>query len=1486
MRLPLPLTKAAALSLCTIIAALPVTNLAVAQTTKESKDTFIVRRANPDKPGQHEEFQVKSDGELMMLAGERVFTSSQVEFLAENQGSGPIEQPTQPREKAEGIIIELNEPALAEVYADIVRFKKTPSLGISNLSVDETEILNEHRTLAVEQQDFVLNRLSSLSANNGISAQGLAPDQTQRFHTAVNALVLHNASLQEVQNAVKNDPELSDKIKRVVPNQAVYASLDTSVPLIDAPAVWERLSSKGVALDGTGVRIGIVDTGVDYTHPDLGGCFGPGCKVAGGYDLVNGDSNPMDDHGHGTHCAATAAGNGGYVDSAGNVTPVRGVAPGATLYAYKVLNDYGTGSGANVIGGLERCADPNRDGDLSDHLDVCSLSLGGSGDPDDLISQAADATSRAGVVVVTAAGNAGPAEGTIGSPGTSRLAITVAATCKPNDTSSYCSNGAVASFSSRGPIPDFPDVQKPDIAAPGVRICAARFASYQTGKECLGGTRIAISGTSMATPHVAGVAALLKQAHPEASPEQVKSAIKVSATDLGLSPNTQGAGLVNAFDALTSLGIPSSIAKLSEGAIRFDITPTSSVVTASREVRVTSLADTPLEFVPSFTTQRAGISADITPERATINPGETVSFNLQLEVKVTEIPSNSPWNGRLRFTTTAGLVETGIYGVIRDRLVADIKSFDLGVKNGFDLSWKESLKLRLTNQLSDASTSYQVSTSCCGVNNKLTSNGIRTSVGASWIEIPPGGTVELPITVEATGFNSGNDRYMGTITLASSQQTLTIPVTFFKGWELGITHENGTSRHLDTIIHTKRSALSLLSAPDGVRKSILLDRPGPWQIDSVFEPRSIDSARDFVFKQNIALLQTSTDITIRASEARQKIEMKFLGPQGEPIKNGLWYVAPYNSLGEANFGVFNKSRGFTFRINEFAPNIVIASSAYDVNDSTIRAWQGLLVGDSSSNDMEIGGEPFVTKSVSLPSSGSANDPTNLEAFAFAHRSVGIKLGGTDAIVPYGKTATLHVSANRSITPDSPDFRFFPSTRLGTIPSKGPTFGSHVKVSSAGAFAGLLSPNLPNLPIDDFYHQIGVPAGYDDNIALGAGPEANIGTWNNPPDAIPIFQPAFGPQNMYLSAGGSYTSNHYAADRQIQFTLLRNGALFNSGSISSDFKMLPGLNAPNMPPGDYYLKLERQLTINGVRTKSTAENSFRLFSFADQLLKPVDQNPPSLKHLMLVSNELVQNTIDPLLTNTLYFDLDPRAGLLKRAERNAPYYYETMPDELRSVSLEQSADGIAWSSVSIDTISEGQYRADLPILESTQLYSYRISALDLEGNTFKYTFQIPVGQALVVPTPTPEPTATSSPPENTGDLTRPLPSPKARLRSNRLQILLPPLTAINLDYERSLAKNWLQARNISDDQKKKITDIPNWKAKCLINLSSQRKVRTIKVSGLRYKKQRVIEAGKAPPSKSRIRFNYSCNFSLGVPQKVYFGTTRRSPQIWFSRSASR
>ena len=317
-------------------------------------------------------------------------------------------------------------------------------------------------------------------------------------------------------------------VKRVVADLSVHALADSAnITVINAPKVWSTLGSRG-----KGVTVAIIDTGIDYMHPALGGGFGPGFKVIGGWDFVNNDADPFDDAGHGTHVAGIVAGQ---ADAINGVSPaITGVAPEVSLVAYKVLGANGSGNDSNIIAAIERAADPNGDGNTVDHVDVANMSLGGSGNPDDPMSTAVDNATIAGITFCIAAGNSGnngSAFHTIGSPGTARSAITVGA----SDLTDH-----ITGFSSRGP--NMKNIAiKPDVVAPGLSI----ISSYP------GNRYASLSGTSMASPHVAGAAALLKSLHHDWSPAQIKLALMNNTTLVQDDIMATGAGRIDAYAAAT-----------------------------------------------------------------------------------------------------------------------------------------------------------------------------------------------------------------------------------------------------------------------------------------------------------------------------------------------------------------------------------------------------------------------------------------------------------------------------------------------------------------------------------------------------------------------------------------------------------------------------------------------------------------------------------------------------------------------------------------------------------------------------------------------------------------------------------------------------------------------------------------------------------------------------------------------------------------------
>lgn len=271
---------------------------------------------------------------------------------------------------------------------------------------------------------------------------------------------------------------------------------------INADLVWGSNTNTG-----TGVSVAIIDTGIDQDHPDLA------ANIKGGQNFVviRGRIDPTkwdDDNGHGTHVAGIIAG----VD---NEIGVIGVAPGASLYAVKVLNSSGSGYVSDIILGIQWA--------ITNGMQVINMSLGSSSDVSSLHT-ACDAAYAAGIVVVAAAGNSGDTnpDNDVIYPARYDSVIAVAATDGNNTRASWSSDG--------------PEVS---VAAPGVSI-------YSTYK---GGGYASLSGTSMASPHVAGTVALMLKAN--VAPARVREKLQTTALDLGAagSDNYYGWGLVDAYKA-------------------------------------------------------------------------------------------------------------------------------------------------------------------------------------------------------------------------------------------------------------------------------------------------------------------------------------------------------------------------------------------------------------------------------------------------------------------------------------------------------------------------------------------------------------------------------------------------------------------------------------------------------------------------------------------------------------------------------------------------------------------------------------------------------------------------------------------------------------------------------------------------------------------------------------------------------------------------
>ncbi|GAA2550962.1 MULTISPECIES: S8 family peptidase [Streptomyces] len=320
----------------------------------------------------------------------------------------------------------------------------------------------------------------------------------------------------ELWDAVTDGNRTASGIAHVWLDGVRRASLDTSVGQIGTPKAWSA------GYDGKGVRIAVLDTGVDATHPDLKG------QVTASKNFTTAP-NAGDKVGHGTHVAAIAAGTG-----AKSKGTYKGVAPGAKILNGKVLDDSGFGDDSGILAGMEWA--------VAQGADVVNMSLGGmdTAEVDPLEAAVNKLSAEKGVLFAIAAGNEGPES--IGSPGSADAALTVGAVDDKDK---------LADFTSTGPrVGD--GAIKPDVTAPGVDITAASAKgndiAQEVGEKPAG--YMTISGTSMATPHVAGAAAILKQQHPEWTSTELKGALTGSTKGGKYTPFEQGSGRVQVDRAI------------------------------------------------------------------------------------------------------------------------------------------------------------------------------------------------------------------------------------------------------------------------------------------------------------------------------------------------------------------------------------------------------------------------------------------------------------------------------------------------------------------------------------------------------------------------------------------------------------------------------------------------------------------------------------------------------------------------------------------------------------------------------------------------------------------------------------------------------------------------------------------------------------------------------------------------------------------------
>jgi subtilisin family serine protease len=409
--------------------------------------------------------------------------------------------------------------------------------GASLGGIEEKDVVGELKKQAAQSQKNVVEFLKTKGA------------------IVLNTFWLTNAILADVPVGLLDEFISFTKVERLFENFKITIPEpleEESLPgILSATYTWglEKIGAPGVwdmGITGSGVRVAVLDTGVDISHPDLAGKMwtdnAEDPTYPGGWiefdsygDIIVG-STPHDTHGHGTHTSGTVLGG----DASGIAI---GVAPEAWLM-HGLVVPWGSGTWAQIIAGMEWAIDPfdQYGGQAGEPADVISMSLGAAGYYDAFIEPVQN-IKAAGIVLSASIGNDG--EGISGSPGNVYDAFGIGAT-DIEDLVAYFSGGEVVDWPASHPEPYI----KPDFSAPGVGV----YSSIPGGYDYY-------QGTSMAAPHVAGTVALMLQGNPELTVEDVYGALQDTAVDLGDEgqDTRYGWGRIDAFEAVSLVTLDSGI---------------------------------------------------------------------------------------------------------------------------------------------------------------------------------------------------------------------------------------------------------------------------------------------------------------------------------------------------------------------------------------------------------------------------------------------------------------------------------------------------------------------------------------------------------------------------------------------------------------------------------------------------------------------------------------------------------------------------------------------------------------------------------------------------------------------------------------------------------------------------------------------------------------------------------------------------------------
>ncbi|WP_328990118.1 S8 family serine peptidase [Kribbella sp. NBC_01245] len=645
----------------------------------------------------------------------------------------------------------------------------TPAAAVKDVASGKLDrTLFDVTTLIAEQRDdahsktlpVIIRYAGSRASAVGRAKQAAIPGAAKtRVLTSIGARAASVRKTTTFWESVTPDGRVASTIQRVSLDRRVTASIDQSVAQIGAPAAWQR------GLTGKGVKVAVLDTGLDATHPDLAD------RIVASQNFSE-SADTVDRVGHGTHVASTVAGTG-----AASNGKYRGVAPDAELLNGKVLDDDGFGSFAGIIAGMEWA--------VAQGADVVNLSLGSQepSDGTDDLSQAVNRLSTDTLFVVAAGNCFFPAPGSISSPAAADQALAVG---------NMQRDGGLNPGSCRGPRKG-DHALKPEISAPGTGIVAARAAEGTIGNP-VDEHYTTLSGTSMATPHVAGTAALIAQAHPDWKADKLRARL-ISTADPqdGSSVTEQGAGRVDADQASTS-DVTVDAGELELGVLAWPY-PAKDLVT--RELTYTNPGDAPITLQLAVSTNPAAAAPTLSASQVVV-----------------------PAKGEAKVTVTADRAANGP-GEVSGRITATALGADPLVTT---IGWYAepevySLTINGINRDGSPANAQLLVVGLDGQDTGLGPDGISLIDGKASLRVPPGRYEVSSVFLEFNTTEHGRDKFsvvVGPETNVTKDSAITLDARLGKSVKVAVANRADLTARTAAMNYVRTTAANVWAGGVGV----------------------------------------------------------------------------------------------------------------------------------------------------------------------------------------------------------------------------------------------------------------------------------------------------------------------------------------------------------------------------------------------------------------------------------------------------------------------------------------------------------------------------------------------------------------------------------------------------------------------------------------------------------------------------------------------